>query len=258
MGITFFLILFFYEETKFSVPTISGSLPSRENIKSEENSPTKDVESSIAHVVSSTTPDQSRVAGINPHIPLKSYRQRLSIMTNTPGNTSTFIRHVYQPFIVLCLFPAVAFTAIQYGFGASWIAVLATTQATLFPAPPYLFGPSSIGLLNLPPFIGSILGSVWGGPLSDLSILWLARRNKGVYEPEMRLHMMIIPALATPIGLFMYGFSVAKVSRICVFHCPCIRSSLSIDVFFACREKHGLSPALEPLSSDLVSTVLPT
>ena len=57
--------------------------------------------------------------------------------------------------------------------------------------PPYNFTPSSIGLMSLASFIGTFPGIFVGGYLNDLSILWLSKRNGGIYEPEMRLWLAL-------------------------------------------------------------------
>jgi len=77
--------------------------------------------------------------------------------------------------------------------------------------PPYNFGDVGIGLLNLPAFIGTLIGFVWGGPLSDWSIVWFTKKNNGIYEPEMRLYLATLPALLGPVGLFLYGYGTAAV-----------------------------------------------
>jgi hypothetical protein len=116
--------------------------------------------------------------------------------------------------MVLATIPAVAFTALQYGSVLAWFAVLATTQAVIFVEPPYNFSPSGIGLLSLPAFIGSLFGVVYGGPLSDMSILFFTKRNKGIYEPEMRLYMNALPALLGPAGIWLFGYSAMAVSAV--------------------------------------------
>jgi hypothetical protein len=62
--------------------------------------------------------------------------------------------------MILFAFPAVAFSALQYGSTLVWFSILATTEATYFAAPPYNFSPVGIGLLNLPPFIGCLFGTI--------------------------------------------------------------------------------------------------
>lgn len=154
----------------------------------------------------------------NPSILLKTYRQRMVLVTPTRGSSKSFLRHTYQPFILLFTIPAVTFTALQYGFLLAWLSVLATTEATYFAYPPYNFSSIGIGLLSLPAFIGATLGGVYGGPLSDWSIIYFTKRNNGIYEPEMRLYLSIFPALAGPAGLFLYGLSTAAVRMDILYH----------------------------------------
>jgi hypothetical protein len=52
---------------------------------------------------------------------------------------------------MLYTFPAVAFCALQYGFLIAMLAILAVTQATLYPFPPYNFSPIGIGNMYAEP-----------------------------------------------------------------------------------------------------------
>lgn len=44
------------------------------------------------------------------------------------------------------------------------------------------------------------------GSLSDWLVLFLARRNKGYKEPEMRLWAYIFPLIFAALGYFIYGW----------------------------------------------------
>lgn len=149
-----------------------------------------------------------------PDISQVSYWQRMTRVCITPGGFRLFIRHIYQPFLILATFPATAYTAIQYGTLLSWYSVIADTQTEYFSAPPYNFSTVGIGLLSLPPFIGCLFGFVYSGPLSDLSIRWFAKRNDNIYGPEMRLYIAILPVLVGPAGLWLYGYSLSKVTTL--------------------------------------------
>jgi hypothetical protein len=48
------------------------------------------------------------------------------------------------------------------------------------------------------------------GYLSDWIVLYLARRNKGYKEPEMRLWTQIFPFLFAAVGYFTYGWGAQK------------------------------------------------
>ncbi|GAB0132799.1 hypothetical protein EsDP_00001225 [Epichloe bromicola] len=81
--------------------------------------------------------------------------------------------------------------------------------ATYMFGPPYNFSAAGVGLMNLAPYIGSIPGVLLGGYLSDRSIVWLSRRNRAIYEPEMRLWMAVPMAVVTPTGTLLCGLGLA-------------------------------------------------
>ena len=154
-------------------------------------------------------PTQSYTSVIDHTIPRKSYWQRMAPVSNTTSGWSTFLKHVYQPFIILCTFPAVSYTALIYGSLLAWFSVVVNVYSVFFTLPPYSFGPSGIGLLNLPPFIGGILGSLYGGLLNDWAITRLSRRNNGIFEPEMRLWVAVPTIVILPGSLLLFGLSTA-------------------------------------------------
>lgn len=101
------------------------------------------------------------------------------------------------------------------------LSFLAVTQATLYPLPPYHFSAIGIGNMNIPPAIGAIIGSIFGGPLSDWMIIVIARRRSGIFEPDYRLWTFLVPGLAMVAGVLMYGLTVAEVRErllAAVFH----------------------------------------
>ena len=121
-------------------------------------------------------------------------------------------RHFWQPVVVLFTFPAITYTAITFGIILASFAAETTIQATYLLDPPYNFTAAGVGLMNLPPFIGAILGFPFGGWLNDKSIRWYAARNHGIYEPEMRLWMVLPFAILIPGGILMFGLGLAYVS----------------------------------------------
>ena len=46
-------------------------------------------------------------------------------------------------------------------------------------------------MTNLGGIVGIVLAMVVTGHLSDLGVVWMSKRNGGVYEPEFRLVFMI-------------------------------------------------------------------
>jgi hypothetical protein len=76
--------------------------------------------------------------------------------------------------------------------------------------PPYDFSTSQLGLTYIAQLIGNFVGCYSCGYLNDVLSQWSARRNDGVFEPEMRLPIMIIPAIFGPAGILMFDIGVVK------------------------------------------------
>ncbi|KAM0543288.1 hypothetical protein ACHAPJ_012372 [Fusarium lateritium] len=154
-------------------------------------------------IASSQTPTH-----IDPNIPVLTWSQRMRLITRTDEN---MFKIVYEPFYLLFRFPAVTYTALQYGFILCWVSAQASIISIVFAQPPYSFGSAGIGNMSLGIFVGDIFGILYGGYLSDKAVRWLARRNYGYFEPEMRLKLCHLPALALGGGMFMFGITAAKV-----------------------------------------------
>ncbi|CAH0020411.1 unnamed protein product, partial [Clonostachys rhizophaga] len=210
-GVTLLLFAFCYEETVYT-PMVRGDIP--DDIDGIE----QNRKSKITSADTLATEQSNTLADI----PLKSYWQRMSLFTTASGGSSALFIHIYRPFLILFTFPGVAFVALVHGSQLAWLAILLNVQAIYFTLPPYNFSSSGVGLLNIPTFIGSILGGFFGGQLSDYSIQWLARRNGGVYEPEMRL-WLALPSVGMPwyipaVGLGIFGFGSTALSNVVVVY----------------------------------------
>lgn len=199
--------IFFFEETKY-VPVLNGgsravSFGTEVDTKQLEESGRKEP----------TISETSQVDQV-PGRTMKSYRQRMALSHKTE---SPIMRHFYQPFLVLVTFPAVAYTAICCGAILAWFSVLATTQPTYLLYPPYNFQATGVGLFSIAPFIGAVIGCAIGGPLNDWWILFMSKRNNGIFEPEYRLYLSIPTIIISPVGILLFGLGLAKVSlRACL------------------------------------------
>ncbi|KUL89205.1 hypothetical protein ZTR_03616 [Talaromyces verruculosus] len=111
-----------------------------------------------------------------------------------------------RPSIKLFAFPIVEFSSFVVSWCASSFLTLNLTQSQNFAAPPYNFSSQSIGFMNLATFVGSMIGLLTNGPLSD----WIAdratKKNKGIREPEMRLPALIPYVLIMLVGNFVVAF----------------------------------------------------
>ncbi|KAF4546744.1 Major facilitator superfamily [Lasiodiplodia theobromae] len=224
-GVISVLMFFFLEETRY-IPLIEGISVRNGNPVVEpheiydDNIKLDDVKLAPATTENSnlerpetagTSTQRRRLVPIDHSIPMNSYWTRHRLISTKTDHGHSIIRHYWQPFAVLFSFPAISFTAFQYGIAISCLSILATTQSTLYVQPPYLFSSVGVGNMNLPPAIGSIIGAFYGGYLVDKLILVFAKkRGGGIYDPEMRLWLYFIPGLILPFGILLYGLTIAK------------------------------------------------
>lgn len=217
-GAVLMAIIFVFEETRYVHPAgdcfegqeMPVSMNQNEDKKALEVGSDKNHEAE--HPLSGLEATTPRPASRGQLPRRRNYFQRVTYL-GPPPDTSIkhYWEHMWRPFQLFFRIPAVAFVAIQYSFVLCWVAILATTQPILYAAPPYNFSSIGVGNVNIAPFVGAVIGSIYGGPLNDLYVVYMARRRGGVYDPELRLHMLLAPVIITPLGIFLYGISIAKV-----------------------------------------------
>ncbi|KAJ6020724.1 hypothetical protein N7540_006228 [Penicillium herquei] len=110
----------------------------------------------------------------------------------------------------LLLVPGVLIASIMYGVVLGGIVAISTLAPNIFAPPPYLFTPADLGLFTLGSFVGVVVAWPIAGPLTDLLSRWMRKRNNGVHKPEHRLPALILPFLVCPIGLIVFGYTVAR------------------------------------------------
>lgn len=147
---------------------------------------------------------------IDYNLPKNSYKKRMALITPTSG---PIWNNPLVPFRVFSFY-AIAYTALVFGSILALFSILTSVQAAYMYGPPWNFSSQGVGLMNVAPFIGSIFGAYVGGHLSDQSIVWLAKRNGGIYEPEMRLWFALPSIILAPASVLMLGLGLAYVSEI--------------------------------------------
>ncbi|KAH8910396.1 MFS general substrate transporter [Coniochaeta sp. PMI_546] len=135
-----------------------------------------------------------------------TYLQSLRIFTG---------RYSYAPLwkifvrpVILLFYPAVFWAFLLYGTTLTWIVVFSVVNGVIFVSPPYNFSVSQTGLISLSPFVLTVLGELLSGPLNDYICLFLTRKNKGIYEPEFRLPLMVVATILGTVGFFGFGATV--------------------------------------------------
>lgn len=192
----------FFEESKY-IPHSDGRPMHHQNIQ----------EPTIGMAVKDPQ-DQAydlRTVSTSPGIsyPPKSYRQRLALSTPTD---EPVLRHFIQPFMILFAIPGVLYASVTYGTLLAWMSMMTSSLSYYTLLPPYNLNPSQVGLLSLGPFVGLAIGSIIFPYASDWSIIRLAKRNKGIFEPEMRLWPAIGGAVISFAGILVFGYCLGDVS----------------------------------------------
>jgi MFS family permease len=88
---------------------------------------------------------------IDSSIPRKTYLQRLSLTRTSPGDWLQFLRHSWQPFLILGSIPGVLYSSLVYAVLLAWNTVMTAASSTIMLEAPYEFTASQIGLMSLAP-----------------------------------------------------------------------------------------------------------
>jgi hypothetical protein len=135
----------------------------------------------------------------------KSYLQGLKPWSgiNPNGEKANFLSLFLRSW-PLILYPAVAYSTFVFGVAVSCMIALFTTVAIVFQSPPYNFSPGIQSLVFLAMLTGGLIGAFVGGYGSDVVIKYRTTKNNGIFEPENRLILLILPVFIVPAGVLMY------------------------------------------------------
>lgn len=121
-----------------------------------------------------------------------------------------FKRSIIRPTKMLFKSPIVAALSIYMAVVYGYLYLLFTTLTPVYEGV-YHFGAGPVGLVFLGIGIGSMLGLIIFGALSDRLLKYLTSKSgTSEMKPEYRLPPLIPASLLIPIGLFWYGWSVQK------------------------------------------------
>ncbi|KAH6952929.1 major facilitator superfamily domain-containing protein [Fusarium avenaceum] len=86
----------------------------------------------------------------------------------------------------------------------------ASTFAVILVQPPYSFSPELLGYVQLVQIVDCLIAVPILGYGSDIICRFMSRRRNGVFEPEYRLIVLVIPAAAAIISAVFYGRAAAS------------------------------------------------
>ena len=201
----FIICFFFMEETMYFRSTLEGLEEEDAAAQSSESGAISS--SSVIKKVESGNKTELSVTGGAVFPDRRSYLRRLYPFSNMEGrpSTITMLQSMILPLPIILQFPNVAWAGFAYGICLSWYNVLNATTSPILSAAPYNWTTSQVGLIYLGPIIGAALGCVWSGVIADRLTLMLARRNRGIREPEQRLWPLALSAILSCAGLIIWG-----------------------------------------------------
>lgn len=197
---SFIFLLVAHPETKYHHPPSSASTPSPPStvVEVTQDKPSDDN--------SEQGPTRAPSAGTSGGSPVlhkgKPTKEQFSIIPRLTfsNGLGPVIRDVISPVQIL-FYPIVLWAALAMGFASNSLLALNITQAQVFGAPPYMFTPDQIGLVNFAFVVGAAIALVTAGPYSDWIALRKARKNNGILEAEYRLSALIPYVAISLIGM---------------------------------------------------------
>jgi hypothetical protein len=94
-----------------------------------------------------------------------------------------------------------------------WTVMIGIVLAAIMLGPPLFFGEVETGYMYTGAFVGAVLGFAIAGLLSDWSASYLTRLNRGIYEPEFRLVLVIPQLIFGCAGLYGFGITSANIGK---------------------------------------------
>lgn len=113
----------------------------------------------------------------------------------------------------LFLHPAVLWACLIQGTLIGWTVMIGVVLAAIFLGPPLWFSEVQTGYMYTGPFVGAVLGFLLAGLLADWSAKFMTKRNKGVYEPEFRIVLVVAQMILGCAGLYGFGITSYNVKR---------------------------------------------
>ena len=108
---------------------------------------------------------------------------------------------ITRPLRLLTTSPIVLLCSLYVSFIFGLLFLLFTTLTSVF-IDTYGWAPEMTGLAYLGIGIGNFTGIAIVAKTNDATIIRLAKKNNGVYEPEMRLPMCVFFGMMIPVAFF--------------------------------------------------------
>lgn len=145
-------------------------------------------------------------------VPKKVSYARSLLPFNGRKTDESFFKLLLRPF-PLFLNPAILWACLIQGTMIGWTVFIGVVLAAIFLGPPLFFDEVKTGYMYTGAFVGAVVGFLVAGLLADWSTKLMIRRNKGVYEPEFRIVLVIAQLVFGCAGLYGFGITGNNVAR---------------------------------------------
>lgn len=139
-------------------------------------------------------------------VPLKISFARSLLPFNGRKTDENLFKLVLRP-LPLFFHPAIFWACLIQGALIGWTVMIGIVLAAIFLGPPLWFDEVKTGYMYTGPLVGAILGFLVAGLFSDWSTKLMIRRNRGVYEPEFRILLVIPQLIFGCAGLYGFGIT---------------------------------------------------
>jgi hypothetical protein len=208
VGINFLVVVFLCPETRFertghgsAEPIVLDTLSQDANTAEKTMADSEQKQPTDRPCDISDTPIDT--------IAKKSWSQQLKPWSPLAQNLSLF-KLFLRPWPLIA-YPEIIFSTLVTAIAVAWVVGINILNSFVLQAPPYSWSPAVNGLINIPGFLGNVCGALIGGPLVDWYSDWHARRNGGIFQPESRLTLLIVPGIMVPTGCLVFGYGVENV-----------------------------------------------
>jgi MFS family permease len=200
------LLIFLVPETAYrrdsNLDTDTNMTRYRNSTSLDALSPTED-DKAAQHTTTSTrsTSNSPPAAGLFSLSNLSPFNGR--------KDPTPFWKLLLRPF-PLFLHPSIFWAMLTQGLLIGWTVLIGIVLAAIMIGPPLFFDEVETGYMYGGPVVGAILGFILAGLISDPTARWLTKRNKGIYEPEFRLVLVIPQLIFGCAGLYGFGITAAN------------------------------------------------
>ncbi|KAJ5328525.1 Major facilitator superfamily domain general substrate transporter [Penicillium brevicompactum] len=212
LGASLPLMFFFVPETAFRRPENLNTDFKRSGGQGESSESHASFGGASSDETKGLSPGSNAAAETAAPVPEKDSFVKSLRLFNGRKTDESFFKLLLRPF-PLFLHPGILWACLTQGVVIGWAVFFGVVLAIVFLGPPLWFEEDKTGYLYTGAFIGSIVGLVLSGLLSDSMNKVMIRFNHGKYEPEFRILLVIFQLIFCGIGLYGFGWTANDVMR---------------------------------------------